>query len=257
MWFFLYFQIYVGHEAITTFDAFYKLSYDASYFYLTQGIDHLPRYNSNQTVSGDLEWTVTGKATYYGQNVTLFCHVPNCCPKDAGWDRWTPVQQTLFIDVKTGRPNKKYDGKPEKDGYTLIIQNLTKDDLNVSYSCLYGVTLGPSKFLLEEDVFTDKTDNKPTGRFSGIQIRTTTPDTLTDRQYHQTDRHTRQPDRQDNQTRPPIRQTDRHDQTDRQTERQTDRQTRPPGRQSNKYNKVSYSSSSQVRNLYNQSTLDE
>ncbi|XP_076105821.1 uncharacterized protein LOC143074157 [Mytilus galloprovincialis] len=121
-------------------------------------------------VSGVLEWTVTGKATDYGQNVTLFCHVPNCCPKDAGWDRWTPVQRTLFIDVKTGRSNKKYDGKAEKDGYTLIIQNLTKDDLNVSYSCLYGVTLGQSKFLLEEDVFTDKSDNKPTGRFSMIQM---------------------------------------------------------------------------------------
>ncbi|CAG2185385.1 unnamed protein product [Mytilus edulis] len=163
-------MIYVGHEAITTFTDFHKLSYDTSYLYSTQCIDHLPRYNSNKTVSGVLEWTVTGKVTDYGQNVTLFCHVPHCCPKDAGWDRWTPVQRTLFIDVKTGRTNKKYDGKAEKDGYTLIIQNLTKDDLNVSYACLYGVTLGQSKFLLEEDVFTDKSDKKPTGRFSGIQM---------------------------------------------------------------------------------------
>ncbi|CAG2256075.1 unnamed protein product [Mytilus edulis] len=105
-------------------------------------------------IQGVLEWTVAGKVTDYGQNVTLFCHVPNCCPKDAGWDRWTPVQQTLFIDVKTGHNNKKYDGKAEKDGYTLVIQNLTKEDLNVSYSCLYDVTLGPSKFLFEADVFT-------------------------------------------------------------------------------------------------------
>ncbi|XP_052073940.1 uncharacterized protein LOC127711826 [Mytilus californianus] len=104
-------------------------------------------------IKGVLEWTVVGKVTDYGQNVTLFCNVPNCCPKDAGWDRWTPHQRTLFIDVKTGRPNKKYDGKVEKDGYTLIIQNLTKNDLNVSYSCLYGVTLGEQKYLLAEDVF--------------------------------------------------------------------------------------------------------
>ncbi|VDI39896.1 Hypothetical predicted protein [Mytilus galloprovincialis] len=108
----------------------------------------------NLTVSGVFKWTVVGKATDYGQNVTLFCHVPNCCPEDAGWDRWTPQQRTLFIDVKTGRPNKKYDGRIFKNGYTLIIQNLTKDDLNVSYSCLYGVTLGDRKFLQEEDVFT-------------------------------------------------------------------------------------------------------
>ncbi|CAG2192638.1 ANK [Mytilus edulis] len=111
-------------------------------------------------VSGVLEWTVTGKVTEYGQNVTLFCNVPNCCPKDAGWDRWTPVQQTLFIDIKTGRPNKKYDGKVMKDGYTLVIQNLTEHDLNVSYSCLHGVTFGERKLLLEEDVFKLSEDSR-------------------------------------------------------------------------------------------------
>ncbi|XP_063397274.1 uncharacterized protein LOC134681559 [Mytilus trossulus] len=102
---------------------------------------------------GVLEWTVVGKVTDYGQNVTLFCNVSHCCPDDAGWDRWTPVQQTLFIDVKSGGGENKYDGKVLRDGYTLIIQNLTKDDLNVSYSCLYGVTLGERKFLQKEDVF--------------------------------------------------------------------------------------------------------
>ncbi|CAC5406480.1 unnamed protein product [Mytilus coruscus] len=113
---------------------------------------------------GVLEWTVVEKATEYGQSVTLFCNVSNCCPKNAGWDRLTPVQRTLFIDVKTGRPNKKYDGKVLKDGYTLIIQNLTKQDLNVSYSCVYGATIGEGKFLLEEDVFTFVTQpDVPTG----------------------------------------------------------------------------------------------
>ncbi|CAG2212481.1 unnamed protein product [Mytilus edulis] len=99
-----------------------------------------------QIIHGVLEWIVFKKVTGYGQNVTLFCNVSNCCPKLAGWDRWTPSQRTLYIDVKTGRPNKKYDGKVLKGGYTLVIQNLTKEDLNVSYSCLYGVTLGERKF---------------------------------------------------------------------------------------------------------------
>ena len=85
--------------------------------------------------------------------MTLFCNVEHCCPEESGWDRWTPNQRTLFIDVKTGRSNKKYDGKTLRDGYTLVIKNLTKNDLNVSYSCVYGVTIGQSKFLLEEDVF--------------------------------------------------------------------------------------------------------
>ncbi|CAC5355479.1 unnamed protein product [Mytilus coruscus] len=114
-------------------------------------------------VVGDFEWTVIGKATDYGQNVTLFCNVSNCCPKHSGWDRWTPVQRTLFIDVKTGRPNKKYEGKVFKDGYTLIIKNLTKHDLNVSYSCLYGATLGKRKYLLEEDIFTYISTTEPNG----------------------------------------------------------------------------------------------
>ncbi|CAG2209439.1 unnamed protein product [Mytilus edulis] len=74
---------------------------------------------------------------------------------------WTPQQRTLFIDVKTGRPNRKYDGKVLKDGYTLVIQNLTEKDLNVSYSCLYGVTYGEIKFLLEEDVFTSISTTPP------------------------------------------------------------------------------------------------
>ncbi|VDI69319.1 Hypothetical predicted protein, partial [Mytilus galloprovincialis] len=101
-----------------------------------------------------LDWTVVGKVTDYGQNVTLFCNVSNCCPKLSGWDMWTPEQRTLFIDVKTARPTRKYEGKALKDGYTLIIKNLTKTDLNVSYACLYDITLGERKLLLEKDVFT-------------------------------------------------------------------------------------------------------
>ncbi|VDI10685.1 Hypothetical predicted protein [Mytilus galloprovincialis] len=122
------------------------------------------------TVSGVLEWTVVRKVTDYGQNVTLFCNVSNCCPKYSGWDMWTPKQRTLFIDVKTGRGNKKYDGKVTKDGYTLVIQNLTKQDLNVSYSCLYGVTFGERKLLLEEDVFTYISTTEPNGPISNRRL---------------------------------------------------------------------------------------
>lgn len=107
----------------------------------------------NYKVSGVLEWKVIGKVTDYGQNVSLFCNVSNCCPEYSGWDMWSPEQRTLIIDVKTAQPNKKYDGRKLKDGYTLIIQNITKEDLNVSYSCVYGGTLGEKKVLLEEDVF--------------------------------------------------------------------------------------------------------
>ncbi|VDI62491.1 Hypothetical predicted protein [Mytilus galloprovincialis] len=121
---------------------------------------------------------VVAKVTEYGQNVTLFCNVSNCCPQYCGWDRWTPKQETLFIDIKTGQPNAKYDGQVFKDGYTLIIQNLTKQDLNVSYSCLYGATFGERKFLLEEDVFKSISPTQPDvsngqlslGEISGLVI---------------------------------------------------------------------------------------
>ncbi|CAC5368629.1 unnamed protein product [Mytilus coruscus] len=92
-----------------------------------------------------------------------------------GWDMWTPALRTLFTDVKTGSPNEKYDGKALRNGYTLIIQNLTKKDLNVSYACVYGAEFGDKQILLEEDVFTDTTStqqNIPTedDRLSGREI---------------------------------------------------------------------------------------
>lgn len=85
--------------------------------------------------------------------MTLVCNVSNCCPKSAGWDKYTPQQRTIIIDVKTWRPTKKYDGNILTDGYTLVIRNLTEQDLNISYSCVYGSSLGDKKYLLEENVF--------------------------------------------------------------------------------------------------------
>ncbi|XP_076116608.1 uncharacterized protein LOC143084077 [Mytilus galloprovincialis] len=104
-------------------------------------------------VQGNLEWKVLKKITEYGQNVTLVCNVSNCCPKTTGWDKYTPQQRTIIIDLKTWRPTTKYDGHILTDGYTLVIQNLTKQDLNISYSCVYGSSLGDKKYLLEENVF--------------------------------------------------------------------------------------------------------
>lgn len=117
---------------------------------------------STLNVSGVLEWTVTGKVTDYGQNATLFCNISNCCPKYSGWSMWTAVEdaeRTLFTDVNTASPNKKYDGKAFTNGYTLVIQNLTENDLNLSYACVYGAKFGEKKILLEEDVFTGKYDH--------------------------------------------------------------------------------------------------
>ncbi|XP_063400197.1 obscurin-like [Mytilus trossulus] len=104
-------------------------------------------------VQGILEWKVIKTITDYGQNVTLFCNVSNCCPQFAGWNKYTPNETIILIDVKTWTPSKKYDGKVLKDGYTLVIQNLTNEDLNVSYACVYGSIFGDQRTLLEENVF--------------------------------------------------------------------------------------------------------
>lgn len=85
--------------------------------------------------------------------MTLFCKVPNCCLESAGWDKYTPVQDTIVIDIKTWRPTEKYDAKVLTDGYTLVIRNLTKHDFNVSYACVYGSSIGNQTYLLEENVF--------------------------------------------------------------------------------------------------------
>ncbi|VDI83003.1 Hypothetical predicted protein [Mytilus galloprovincialis] len=104
-------------------------------------------------IQGIRDWRIVGKVTDYGQNVSLFCNVPNCCPKNSGWYKWTSKHDKLLIDIKSGYLSKKYGGKLLKDGFTLVIQNLTSNDLNVWYSCIYNSTIGERKYLQEEDVF--------------------------------------------------------------------------------------------------------
>lgn len=102
-------------------------------------------------------WTVDQKITQYGETLTLLCHVPNCCPKHAGWDSIDAdgIRKTLFIDLKSHKKtaSAKYDGEVKTNGYTLIIRNLTKQDVNVSYKCVYDSTIGDPLMLLEKDVF--------------------------------------------------------------------------------------------------------
>ncbi|CAG2225824.1 unnamed protein product [Mytilus edulis] len=104
-------------------------------------------------IQGIRDWRIVGKVTDYGQNVTLFCNVPNCCPETSGWYKWTSKHDKLLIDIKSGYLSHKYGGKVSKDGFTLVIQNLTTNDLNVWYSCIYNSRIGERKYLQEEDVF--------------------------------------------------------------------------------------------------------
>lgn len=103
-----------------------------------------------------MEWIVeNGGVADYGQNLTLFCKVDNCCIKDSGWVQWNYDSidfRTLIIDV-TGFRNEKYSGKKIQDGFTLVISRFNETDLNRNYSCTYGGKTGAKKLLLKEEAF--------------------------------------------------------------------------------------------------------
>jgi hypothetical protein len=54
--------------------------------------------NPSLSYSGQLQWVVKEKVTAYGQNLTLFCPVDNCCIEPAGWSVGC---KTEIKDVKT------------------------------------------------------------------------------------------------------------------------------------------------------------
>ena len=102
--------------------------------------------------SGQLQWVVKEKVTAYGQNLTLFCPVDNCCSEPAGW---SVGSKTIIIDVRTfsNDPKVKYHGIYDKDGHGVVIHSLSEADLNVTYRCIYEFELSIPKYLLHGDVF--------------------------------------------------------------------------------------------------------
>jgi hypothetical protein len=102
--------------------------------------------------SGQLQWVVKDKVTAYGQDLILFCPVENCCSDTAGW---FVENRTIFFDVKTfsNDPKVKYHGTYNKDGFGVVIRNLSEADLNVTYRCIYQFVQSIPKYLLHGDVF--------------------------------------------------------------------------------------------------------
>jgi hypothetical protein len=92
--------------------------------------------------SGQLQWIVKEKVTDYGQDLTLFCPVGNCCSEPPGW---FVGPETIILDVRTfsNDPKVRYHGTYDTDGFGVVIRNLSEADLNVTYSCIYGFTGQP------------------------------------------------------------------------------------------------------------------
>ena len=102
--------------------------------------------------SGQLQWVVKEKVTAYGQNLILFCPVENCCSKRTAW---SIGDKSIILDIKTfsNDPNVKYHGEYSTDGFSFVIRNLSKADLNVTYHCGYGFNQSIPKYLIHGDVF--------------------------------------------------------------------------------------------------------
>jgi hypothetical protein len=47
----------------------------------------------------------------------------------------------------------KYHGTYNKNGFGVVIRNLSEADLNVNYRCIYGLDQSTPKYLLHGDVF--------------------------------------------------------------------------------------------------------
>lgn len=93
----------------------------------------------------------------YGDDLSLVCHVDNCCLDSAGWGKWTTKNElnTIFIDVTDldSNDNSKYAGGTHLNGFSLLIRNVSSDDLNIAYSCTYGFLVSKKKLLLRTDAF--------------------------------------------------------------------------------------------------------
>ena len=114
--------------------------------------DSVSNYLKYSFFSGELHWVVTEKVSSYGQSLTLFCSVDNCCNKTAGWRN---ESMTIFIDIKKypDDPNLKYGRTYNESGFGLIIRNLSETDVNKTYKCTYGFNIGNQFLLQEDDVF--------------------------------------------------------------------------------------------------------
>ncbi|CAG2197200.1 CERK [Mytilus edulis] len=108
-------------------------------------------------IHGELDWVVNERVSGYGDNVTLFCLVDDCCKKVSGWIKFDPDYKTIFLDVqdfkhKTSKKDK-YAATTNRTGFGLVIKNVRQDDFNIKYLCSYGFKKSSQKVLSKSDVF--------------------------------------------------------------------------------------------------------
>lgn len=111
----------------------------------------------------EVKWSVQQKVNSYGQNLKLFCKVDNCCVANMT-KRWFggPEQKPLWLssnkDSVEKSENAKYIFTIEKNGFGLVIKNVTVEDMNVTYKCYYNFE-EDSEMLYSYNAFSDEQED--------------------------------------------------------------------------------------------------
>ncbi|CAG2196827.1 CD29 [Mytilus edulis] len=72
-------------------------------------------------IQGEPYWTVNERVSGYGDNLTLFCLIDDCCTEAGGWIKFDPDYETIYLDVRNSKNNTskdKYASTTNTTGFT-------------------------------------------------------------------------------------------------------------------------------------------
>ncbi|XP_071173688.1 uncharacterized protein [Mytilus edulis] len=97
-------------------------------------------------------WEVQKPISEYGEDLELFCIADNYNKSSETSKRWYQGQ-TLLTFNDASEDITKYNASLYSNGFKLIIKNLTKNDVNITYMCSDGFDKSENLPLLAKDVF--------------------------------------------------------------------------------------------------------
>ncbi|XP_063442464.1 uncharacterized protein LOC134722767 [Mytilus trossulus] len=101
-----------------------------------------------------VEWEVEKTISEYGQDLELFCTADDYELSSQKSKRWYKGSKQKLLTFNDGSENiTKYKASIESNGFRLLIKNLTKNDVNITYMCSYSFSKSENLLLLVKDVF--------------------------------------------------------------------------------------------------------
>lgn len=104
------------------------------------------------TIIFSVVWEVQKQISEYGEDLELNCIADNYNKSSDTSKRWYQGQ-TLLTFNDGSEDNTKYNASLYSNGFKLIIKNLTKNDVNITYMCSDGFDKSENLPLQIEDVF--------------------------------------------------------------------------------------------------------